>query len=205
MKRHLLFSAESRSLMTIFGYNTDVQHDGTVYHVQSEARQNDLLLQTIVYVKGQCVGKQAFSYAAQTLLPDFSEEAIHELLKIQHKHTVDAIQQGQIQAALSLHNEISDAGREGLVLNWTNSRDVVQNGKLKMHFQVLEKGQPAGGAEIMLLVGDRSSGQALIRGEADSAGQAELQVEVAGLAEPAVIAQANRGGKSATRKFRFRQ
>src|SRR5262249_23352338 len=115
--------------MTIFGYNTDVQYDGTVYHVQSEARQNELLLQTLVYVKGQCVGKQAFSYAAQTLRPDFSEEAIHELLKAQHKHMVDAIQQGQIQAALSLHSEISDAGREGLVLNWTNSREVVQNGK----------------------------------------------------------------------------
>jgi hypothetical protein len=118
---------------------------------------------------------------------------------------VDALQQGHIQAALSLHNEISDAGREGLVLNWTNSRDVVQNGKLKMQFQVLEQAQPAGGAEITLLAVDGSGGQALTCGKADSSGQAELQVEVAGLNEPAVIAQANRGGKSATRKFRFRQ
>src|SRR5215470_11355923 len=132
--------------MTIFGYNTDVQHDGTVYHIQSEARQNELLLQTLVYVKGQCVGKQAFSYAAQTLRPDFSEESIHELLKAQHKRMVDGLHQGQIQAALSLHNEISDVGSEDLVLNWTNSRDVIENGRLKMQFQVLEQGQPAGGA-----------------------------------------------------------
>ena len=49
--------------MTIFGFNTDVKLADVVYHVQSEARQNDLLLQTLVFVKGQCVGKQAFSYA----------------------------------------------------------------------------------------------------------------------------------------------
>jgi len=152
------------ALMTIFGYNTDVQLDGTVYHVQSEARQNELLLQTLVYVKGQCVSKQAFSYAAQTLRPDFSEEAIHELLKAQHKQMVDAIKQGQIQAALSLNNEISDVGSEGLVLNWTNSRDVIENGKLKMQFQVLEEGLPVGGAEITVLTVDGSSGQALTRG-----------------------------------------
>jgi len=58
--------------MTIFGFNTDVKHADVVYHVQSEARQNDLLLQTLVFVKGQCVGKQTVSYAQRVSQPDFS-------------------------------------------------------------------------------------------------------------------------------------
>ncbi len=33
----------------IFGFNTDVKHEGTIYHVQSEARENELLLQTQVF------------------------------------------------------------------------------------------------------------------------------------------------------------
>src|SRR5438132_13953109 len=47
----------------IFGFNTDIKHNDTVYHVQSEARENELLLQTQVFVRGRCVGKRATPYA----------------------------------------------------------------------------------------------------------------------------------------------
>lgn len=189
--------------MTIFGYNTDVKHADTIYHVQSEARQNDLLLQTLIYVKGQCVGKQAFSYAAQTLQPDFSEAAIHELLKEQHKNAVNAIEQGQMESVLSLDALIADIGG-GLVLNWINSGDQSQGNNLRMRFQVLERGQPAAGAEIVVL-STSAGGEKLGQTQADSSGHAELQVSVGGLEAPAVIAQARRRSKSATRKFRFRR
>ena len=46
----------------IFGFNTDIKHDDTVYHVQSEARENELTLQTQVFVRGRCIGKRALSY-----------------------------------------------------------------------------------------------------------------------------------------------
>src|SRR5215831_12356935 len=92
-------------LMTIFGFNTDVKFGDVVYHVQSEARTHDLLLQTLVFSKGQCVHKRAFSYAENTLRPDFSEDAMHELLKIQHKAVIDAVNQGSLEALIA-------AGRE---------------------------------------------------------------------------------------------
>ncbi len=38
----------------IFGFNTDIRHDDTVYHVQSEAREGEQLLQTQVFVRGRC-------------------------------------------------------------------------------------------------------------------------------------------------------
>ena len=47
----------------IFGFNTDVKHGDTIYHVQSEAREGEKLLQTQVFVRGQCVGKKAIAYA----------------------------------------------------------------------------------------------------------------------------------------------
>ena len=108
--------------MTIFGFNTDVKLADVVYHVQSEARQNDLLLQTLVFVKGQCVGKQAFSYANELSHPGFSTEAIHELLKTQHKAVLDAIQQGQMTAVLGGGGEVQDVGGAGLSLQWTTAR-----------------------------------------------------------------------------------
>ncbi len=97
--------------MTIFGFNTDVKLADVVYHVQSEARQNDLLLQTLVFVKGQCVGKQAFSYAHELAHPGFSTEAMHELLKTQHKAVIDAIQQGQMNSVLGQRDGRAGRGR----------------------------------------------------------------------------------------------
>ncbi|HLW52681.1 MAG TPA: hypothetical protein VKW06_07540 [Candidatus Angelobacter sp.] len=190
--------------MTIFGYNTDVKHADVVYHVQSEARQHDLLLQTLVYVKGQCVGKHAFSYAAQALKADFSEGAIHELLKAQHKSTVDAIQEGRMESVLTLHGDTQDVGG-GLVLNWINPRDVSQGSNLNMRLHVLDDGKPAEGADVILLPAAPGEGEPLVRARADASGHAELPVDVASLNEPAVIARASRTGKSATRKFRFRK
>jgi hypothetical protein len=46
----------------IFGFNTDIKQGATVYHVQSEARESELLLQTQVFVRGRCIGKRATPY-----------------------------------------------------------------------------------------------------------------------------------------------
>jgi hypothetical protein len=84
----------------IFGFNTDVKVAGTVYHVQSEARKKELLLQTQVFVKGRCIGKHASSYADKVSDPGFSDEHMHDLLKEQHKHIVELVRQGQVESAL---------------------------------------------------------------------------------------------------------
>jgi hypothetical protein len=89
-----IFSGE----FVIFGFNTDVKFADTVYHVQSEARQLELLLQTQVFVKGRCIGKRATPYAQQADPSGLSEEHVHELLKDQHKHFVAAVREGRIEA-----------------------------------------------------------------------------------------------------------
>jgi hypothetical protein len=85
----------------IFGFNTDVKYADTVYHVQSEAREHELLLQTQVFVKGRCIGKRATSYADRMSEPGFSEEQMHEMLKDQHRQFVAAVREGKIEAELA--------------------------------------------------------------------------------------------------------
>ena len=79
--------------MTIFGFNTDAKVGETVYHVQSEARENDLLLQTQVFVKGHCIGKRASSYAERFVQPEYTIELMHELLKQQHRMVLEAVRE----------------------------------------------------------------------------------------------------------------
>ncbi|HET9838984.1 MAG TPA: hypothetical protein VFR84_12170 [Candidatus Angelobacter sp.] len=190
--------------MTIFGFNTDVKQADTTYHVQSEARQQDLLLQTLVFVKGQCVGKHTVSYAEQVSRPEFSTEAIHELLKAQHKNVLDAIQQGRMDAMLGSGAEVQDIGGSGLSLGWS----VGQSGgaALPVTFRVLDGGRPARGAEVVARGIIASDGE-LARGETDKAGAAELSIPLTEdvVARGAVMVQAKRDGKSVTRKLRIRR
>ncbi len=85
----------------IFGFNTDAKHADTVYHVQSEARANALMLETQVFVRGRCLGKHATSYADRVDRPDFSEQYVHELLKQQHRAVLDAVREGRVEQLLA--------------------------------------------------------------------------------------------------------
>src|SRR5438309_9413912 len=141
-----VFPGHSQSSMTIFGFNTDVKLADVVYHVQSEARQNDLLLQTMVFVKGQCVGKRAFSYAHEISHPGFSTEAMHELLKTQHKAVIDALQQGQMSSVLGSGADVQDVGGSGLSLQWKTPAAAGDAADLPVVFQVFDVVEPASGA-----------------------------------------------------------
>jgi len=196
-----------RLLMTIFGFNTDVKLADVVYHVQSEARQNDLLLQTLVFVKGQCVGKQAFSYAHEISHPGFSTEAMHELLKTQHKTVIDAIQQGQMSSVLGSGSDVQDVGGSGLSLQWKTPAAAANTSDLRITFQVLESGKPANGAQIVVRGVIASDGAELERGIADASGTAALSIALTEdvLNRGAVMVQATLNGKSVTRKLRVKR
>ncbi|HZU29861.1 MAG TPA: hypothetical protein VFB79_02025 [Candidatus Angelobacter sp.] len=193
--------------MTIFGFNTDVKYADVVYHVQSEARQNDLLLQTLVFVKGQCIGKQAFSYAKELSHPGFSTEAMHELLKAQHKNVIDAIQHGQVNSLLGNGNEVQDVGGTGLSLHWKPIAPAGEGSAVPVSLQISDLGKPVAGAEVVVRGVIASDGLELARGSTDSSGSVELSVPLTEnvLSRGAVMVYATHEGKSATRKLRIKK
>ena len=201
----LVFPAAA--LMTIFGFNTDIKHGETVYHVQSEARKSDLLIQTLVFVKGQCIGKRGVSYAQQVSHPGFSDQAIHELLKSQHKTVIDALTEGHIDSILGSSGEVQDVGGAGLSLKCSTIDVGGSESSITMHFQVTDAGQPVSGAQIVSRVGNSSDSAVIARSATDAGGNAEMQIPLNEQTrrESAVLVQATHGDKSATRKFRFKK
>ena len=184
--------------MTIFGFNTDVKHGDVVYHVQTEARPRDLLLQTLVFVKGQCVSKHATSYAHKTVEPGFSEEAIHELLKAQHRHAIETIQQGNL-AALAGSGQVQDVGGNGLSLNWTVS---AVGPEIMISVQVLDTGVQAEGAEVEVFPVNDVATQ-LLAAQTGSEGRVGLALRTELLHDAAILVRATLGTKSVTRKVRL--
>jgi len=86
----------------IFGFNTDIRHEDTVYHVQSEAREGEQLLQTQVFVKGRCIGKRAVPYGAgaaegkgssPNASAQNSDQDREKMLRELHREMLDAIRE----------------------------------------------------------------------------------------------------------------
>ena len=84
------------SRQMISGFNTDVNYEGCVYHVQTEDRGNaNPFLESLVYIGGTIVAKKSTSYFEQ-LEQGATEATIASLLKRQHQVIIAAIKAGRI-------------------------------------------------------------------------------------------------------------
>src|SRR5437867_3865254 len=85
----------SSSMIT--GFNTDVDHEGNVYHVQTEDRGfENAIFESLVYMGGTVVAKKLTPYSDQ-LSKGATEEMIASLLKRQHQVIIAAIKAGRLQ------------------------------------------------------------------------------------------------------------
>jgi hypothetical protein len=81
----------------ITGYNTDVEHDGVVYHVQTEDKGLDSpLILSLVYSGGAILASKRSHYN-DLIASGFSDEALAERLKRQHRLICAAIHAGRIE------------------------------------------------------------------------------------------------------------
>lgn len=192
----------------IFGFNTDVKHGETVYHVQSEARKADLLLQTMVFVQGHCIGKYGSSYAEQVGNPGFSEEYIHELLKKQHREVVDVVKAGSVDQFFRDQTEIRDAEGESLALTWLNSDEPVIAGKMTMRILVSDAGAAVDGALVTSRLQYPAGVPIHSQAVSEDDGRVDLELDLAqverGGNDPVVFVRATHAERSVTRKYRLK-
>lgn len=78
------------------GFNTDIDHDGTTYHVQTEDRgSGNPLIESLVYVRGEILATRRTEY--KNLLDAGGDSTlIKTLMERQHRAIVDAIRAGRI-------------------------------------------------------------------------------------------------------------
>src|SRR5262249_31137525 len=103
----------------IFGFNTDVKHGDTIYHVQSEAREGERLLQTQVFVRGRCIGKRATSYATQAADSQYGDTQKEQQLREQHRLVLDSIREGKLDSVLDRGEPEALAAVKELDVQWT--------------------------------------------------------------------------------------
>ena len=205
----------------IFGFNTDVKHEDKVYHVQSEAREGEHLLQTQVFLRGRCIGKCAVPYGLSSAEGTGLERASsneprsnsddqdkEKMLRELHREVLDSIRDGKLDSILDKRDapETLAAVKE-LDLEWVNARSVHSAGALSMQIRVTDGGVTVSGARLTLRFArpDAAPYYAQVLTDAHGNAQMNVQVDEKSLAESSVVVQASFEGRTATRKFQLRE
>ena len=121
----------------IFGFNTDIRHDDTIYHVQSEAREGEQLLQTQVFVRGRCIGKRAVSWAVAPVAASLNvtpansnvaDATAGQSAAVQNPDHNPELNKDQDKEKLlrDLHREVLDAIREGRLAEILDKRETAE-------------------------------------------------------------------------------
>jgi hypothetical protein len=194
----------------IFGFNTDIRHQDTVYHVQSEAREGEQLLQTQVFVKGRCIGKRAVPYGSSVtakLGSPNTDQDKEKILRELHREVLDAIRDGKLESIFDKRDtpETLAAVKE-LDLEWTNAQSVHSGGALTIQLRVTDGGATVEGARLTLRFARPDTPPYYAQVVTDARGNAEMnvQVEEKSLSDSSVVVQASFDGRTATRKFQLR-
>lgn len=94
--------------MVLTGYNTDIEHGGTTYHVQTEDKgRSNPIVESLVYARGEILFSKRTSY--QELVDEkVGSDAVASLMDRQHRSIIDNIRQGRLEHLGRETGEIDD-------------------------------------------------------------------------------------------------
>lgn len=175
----------------IFGFNTDVRHEDTVYHVQSEAR-GDTLLRTHIFICGQCLGRCELSLVGSLLLNVFPD--LQDALRVQHRQVLEAIRESHLEELLA---------PVPLELRWLDGPAHSDDDGLKLLFSVSASGRPVHAAHIVgrLDVPGETSRWAHAETAEEGTGALLFQIERAAIADSTLRVEAAHAGRRISTSF----
>jgi len=195
-----------------------------VFHVQSEPRHSERLLQTQVFVGGRCIGKTSLSYANRMCEPGFFEEHVQALLKTQHRQVVDAAREGRIHEVLregeppprpeaqAFAPDVTMAPEpapppQALGIEWTNRSSVYASGAVQMQVKVTRGDSSSSGASVVsrFAAPDAQANYTHAVTDADGCATLQLPATEPDLPGATVVIQASVDGSCITKKFRLKR
>ncbi len=81
----------------VTGFNTDIKHEGVVYHIQTEPRKEGGI-ETTVYVRGAVIHSIKTSHQEFVTSAEYTEEEFRRRLEDQHRQVIGRIRAGEILA-----------------------------------------------------------------------------------------------------------
>ena len=111
----------------ITGFNTDIEHEGVVYHVQTEDKGLDSpLILSLVYSGGAILASKRSPYE-DLIASGFNEEALAQRLKRQHRLICAAINAGRIEDLKRMGAAAEDKVQETVIESAPSPVEIVDN------------------------------------------------------------------------------
>ena len=83
----------------ITGFNTDVDYDGRIFHVQTEDKgRKNPVIESLVYSRGEIVASRNTSYAEYNDSEDYSEDEVMARMERQHQALIREILNGKFES-----------------------------------------------------------------------------------------------------------
>jgi len=204
----------------ITGFNTDIDCDGRIYHVQTEDKGLDNpVVESLVYCGGEIIDARRSSYRDILDAGSYTEDDIHGRLESQHQAVIREIQSGRLQQAelrpfghsivtnRSLDEVVmsfleQEVALERIKLNMTGPKVLHEGARPTLHLKVLEAStdRPICGAGVKVrLVAKGSKPVVLFDAATDETGVVHASFEIPNLAAPtvAIVCRAEAAGKVA--------
>jgi len=109
----------------ITGFNTDIEHDGVIYHVQTEDKGLDSpIILSLVYSGGTILASKRSPYE-DLIAEGFSDEVLAERLKRQHRLICAAIHSGRINDLKKMTGRAKGKPEEVVVTDTTVTEDEI--------------------------------------------------------------------------------
>ena len=204
----------------ITGFNTDVECDGQVFHVQTEDKgRANPTVESLVYSGGEILATQRLSYEELADSAEYSEDAVMELMESQHQALVRDIRNGKFDPEGPKpfgYNIITNRSLDEVVMGFLSQKVGVERIRLEMeNQQVFVEGtrptlrlrvvaessdRPVPGIKVTVkLISTKERPRELFADTTDQAGRVEASFDVPELAgaNAAILCQAEAPGNSA--------
>jgi hypothetical protein len=130
------------------GFNTDVQVDDRVFHVQTEDRgPSHPQIDTVVYQNGRILHRRSSGYEHLLASAEFTPAGLRERVEEQHRQVIDDLRSGalkeQIAAALA-------ADLRGIQVQLLNPTSWLTGGNVELDVEIVRRAdkQPLAGAQV---------------------------------------------------------
>jgi len=205
----------------ITGFNTDVDHQGQVFHVQTEDKGvGNPVIESLIYCGGEILDSRQSSYADLAGEGQVSEEEILGRMEAQHKGLIREIFNGRYDTEAPKpfgHNIITDRSLDEVVMEFLskNARQdpirlvlideqILREGtRPTLRLQVQDEASEdavAGASVFVRLISTEGEPRELFSGETDSDGYVEAAFEIpllSGTADAALLVRASAAGQRA--------
>jgi hypothetical protein len=204
----------------ITGFNTDVDFEGRVFHVQTEDKGADNpVVESLVYSGGEIVTSRKASYADLLKSPDYSDAELARRMESQHQAIIREIMSGRfdpdgprpfgynIVTNRSLDEVVleflaREVGLEQIRLEMAEPMTFVEGSEPTLNLRVIAEAsdRPVAGAKVTVkLISTREKPKEIFSGTTKQDGRVEatFQIPATPGANTAILLQAEAAGNNA--------